>query len=218
MTAPATLPIVGKVNFREVSKEKLLEFWKKIESDQKLNVRYRERVESVTPAGSGFKIQTSKDLVQARAVLLAAGRRGTPRQLGVPGEDLPKVVYLLIDSEQYRGKHVLVVGGGDSALEAAGSIADQPGTTVTLSYRGKAFGRARVKNKDRVMAHVETGRIDLYLESNVKKIDVKTVGLAVNGQVLTLANDAVIVCAGGILPIEFLKAAGIDMVTKYGSE
>jgi thioredoxin reductase (NADPH) len=218
MTAPATLPIVGKVNFREVSKEKLLEFWKKIESDQKLNVRYRERVESVTPAGSGFKIQTSKDLVQARAVLLAAGRRGTPRQLGVPGEDLPKVVYLLIDAEQYRGKHVLVVGGGDSALEAAGSIADQPGTTVTLSYRGKAFGRARVKNKDRVMAHVETGRIDLYLESNVKKIDVKTVGLAVNGQILTLANDAVIVCAGGILPIEFLKAAGIDMVTKYGSE
>ncbi len=218
MTAPATLPIVGKVNFREVSKEQLLEFWKKIEIDQDLHVQYRERVESVRASGGGFEVQTSKRLMKSRAVLLAAGRRGTPRELGVPGEDLPKVVYLLIDAEQYREQKVLVVGGGDSALEAAISISQQPGSEVTLAYRGKAFGRARQKNKDAVDAQVKAGKIDLRLETEVKSISKDKVEFTSRGIVFAKPNDAVIVCAGGILPFEFLKAAGIEMVTKYGSE
>jgi thioredoxin reductase (NADPH) len=156
--------------------------------------------------------------MKSRAVLLAAGRRGTPRELGVPGEDLPKVVYLLIDAEQYRGQNVLVVGGGDSALEAAVSISNQPGSEVTLVYRGKAFGRARQKNKDAVEAQVAAGKIDLRFETDVKSIAKDTVDFISKGTVSTKANDAVIVCAGGILPFEFLKAAGIEMVTKYGSE
>ena len=143
MTAPAKLPIVGQTNFREVSKETLLDFWKKIEAEQQLQVSYRERVEKVVPSGDGFEVHSTVQVRSCRALLLAIGRRGTPRQLGVPGEDQKKVVYQLIDPEQYKGQHVIVVGGGDSALEAATSIADQPGTTVTLSYRSEAFGRAK---------------------------------------------------------------------------
>ncbi len=217
MTAPAKLPIVGQTNFREVSKETLLEFWKKIEAEQKLQVNYRERVEKVVATGNGFEVQSTVQLRKSRALLLAIGRRGTPRQLGVPGEDQKKVVYQLIDPEQYKGQHVVVVGGGDSALEAATSIADQPGTTVTLSYRSDAFGRAKSKNREKVAAQTSTGRLTVRLKSTIKKIDAESLELAYEGKVETLPNNAVIVCAGGILPTEFLKSIGITMDTKYGT-
>ncbi len=217
MTAPAKLPLVGQTNFREVSKETLLEFWKKIEADKKLNISYRERVEKVVPLGDGFEVHSTVQLRKCRALLLAIGRRGTPRQLGVPGEDQKKVVYQLIDAEQYKGQHVIVVGGGDSALEAATSIADQPGTTVTLSYRSEAFGRAKQKNREKLTAQQASGRLAVRLKSTIKKIEAGTLDLAYDGKVETIRNDAVIVCAGGILPTEFLKSIGIKMDTKYGT-
>lgn len=217
MTAPAKLPLVGQTNFREVSKETLLEFWKKIESEQKLNISYRERVEKVIPLSDGFEVHSTVQLRKCRALLLAIGRRGTPRQLGVPGEDQKKVVYQLIDAEQYKGQHVIVVGGGDSALEAATSIADQPGTTVTLSYRSEAFGRAKQKNREKLTAQQASGRLAVRLKSTIKKIEAGTLDLAYDGKVETIRNDAVIVCAGGILPTDFLKSIGIKMDTKYGT-
>ncbi len=217
MTAPAILPIVGKVNFREVSKEQLLDFWKEIETKHSLNVKYRQRVGSITRSGDGFSVNSGSVQHLCRAVLLAIGRRGTPRELGVPGEDLPKVVYQFIDAEQYRNKHVLVVGGGDSALEAATSIAAQPGTTVTLSYRGDAFGRARSANRDKATALARDGKLLLLFKSSVKEITGDSVVLSSEGKEGRMQNDAVIICAGGILPTEFLKTAGIDMVTKYGT-
>jgi thioredoxin reductase/Pyruvate/2-oxoacid:ferredoxin oxidoreductase delta subunit len=217
MTAPAKLPLVGQTNFREVSKETLLEFWKKIESEQKLNISYRERVEKVIPLSDGFEVHSTVQLRKCRALLLAIGRRGTPRQLGVPGEDQKKVVYQLIDAEQYKGQHVIVVGGGDSALEAATSIADQPGTTVTLSYRSEAFGRAKQKNREKLSAQQTSGRLAVRLKSTIKKIEAGTLDLAYDGKVETIRNDAVIVCAGGILPTDFLKSIGIKMDTKYGT-
>lgn len=149
--------------------------------------------------------------------MLAIGRRGTPRVLQVPGEDLPKVVYRLIDPEQYRGQHVLVVGGGDSALEAASSIADVHGTTVTLSYRADVFGRARAKNRDRVAAAAEAGRLNVLLSSTVVQIDATQVTLMTHGGYRTIQNNAVIVCAGGILPTKFLQDIGIDVETKFGT-
>ncbi len=217
MTQPAILPLVGKMNFREVSKEDLLEYWKKIEVEQSLVVNYRERVDKVVPKAEGFEVHTSVATRQARAILLAIGRRGTPRRLGVAGEDHKKVVYQMIDPEQYKGQHVLVVGGGDSALEAATSIAEQPGTTVTLSYRSEAFGRAKPKNREKLTAQQASGRLNVRLKSTVKTIGEGTLDLAYDGRVDTIPNEAVIVCAGGILPTDFLKSIGISMDTKYGT-
>jgi thioredoxin reductase (NADPH) len=217
MTAPAVLPLVGQVNFRETTKEALLDFWKEIETKYQLHVRYRERVDGVNKEGDVFVIKTTAETLRSNAVLLAIGRRGTPRRLEVPGEDLPKVVYQLIDAEQYRGKHVLVVGGGDSALEAAGTIAEQPGTTVTLSYRSEAFSRAKQKNRERVDRMSKDGTMKVMLNSKVKVITAESAEIEWNGAREKVRNDAVIICAGGILPTEFLKAAGIDMETKYGT-
>jgi thioredoxin reductase (NADPH) len=217
MTAPAKLPIIGQVNFREVSKEKLLAFWRDIESSQKLNVSYRDRVDKIVAADNGFEIHSQSGQKKCRAVLLAIGRRGTPRRLGVVGEDQKKVVYQLIDPEQYKGQHVLVVGGGDSALEAATSIADQPGTTVTLSYRSDAFGRAKSKNREKVASQTASGKLNVLLKSQVKMISESSVEISYDGQNQTLPNEAIIVCAGGILPTEFLKSIGINMETKYGT-
>ena len=219
MTQPAELPIVGKMKFTETTKEKLLEFWQGVAGKTRLKVNYEERVTGITPAstGAGFTVTTTKSSYETRAVLLTIGRRGTPRQLGVPGEALSKVVYRLIDAEQYRGMKVLVVGGGDSALEAAHSIADQPGTEVILSYRSAAFTRAKPKNRDKVEAYAREGRLRVVLNSSVKEIHEDAVLIEQNGKVARVANDAVIVSAGGILPTGFLKEAGITVETKYGT-
>jgi thioredoxin reductase len=150
-------------------------------------------------------------------VLLAIGRRGTPRKLGAPGEEQSKVVYRLIDAGQYRGQHVLVVGGGDAALEAALDCAAQPGTIVTLSYRSEAFGRVKPKNRERLDAAEKAGRLKVLLKSNVKQIGVKNVVLEQQGKKIELRNDAVIVCAGGVLPTPFLREIGILVETKYGT-
>ena len=217
MTAPATLPLIGRINFREVTKERLLEFWHDAARRTGLDIRYRERVEKVTRSGSDFEVETTSGRYLARSVLLAIGRRGTPRRLGVPGEDLPKVVYRLIDPQQYRGQHVLVVGGGDSALEAAASIAAEPGTRVILSHRSEGFSRAKVKNRERAADAQERGHLKVLMQSHVKRIGAHHVDLVQAGTTTTVRNDAVIVCAGGILPTPFLKSMGIEVETKYGT-
>jgi thioredoxin reductase/ferredoxin len=217
MTAPATLPMIGKVKFREISKEKLLAFWTKVTQKTGLKIRYGERLDAIVPVDRDFEIKTSRGIYRARAVLLAIGRRGTPRKLDVPGEDQPKVVYRLIDPQQYRGQHVLVVGGGDSALEAAASIAEEPNTQVTLSYRSEAFSRAKMKNRQRVDAAQQTGRLKVMLRSGVKRIGVDDVEIEHAGRRTIIDNDAVIVCAGGILPTPFLRSMGIEIETKYGT-
>ncbi len=218
MTAPVQLPIVGKVHFQEVSKEKLLEFWQGIIDKTGMKLNFNERMENITKTDKGFVVQTTKGSYETRAVLLAIGRRGTPRKLGVPGEDLPKVVYRLIEPEQYKKMHVLVVGGGDSALEAAMAIADQPETTVTLSYRSDAFGRGKPKNRDRLKQMSEQGKLTVRLKSNVKLVNKEKVFLEQDGKVLQMPNDAIIVCAGGVLPTPFLKKIGISVESKFGTE
>ena len=217
MTAPVKLPVVGELRFREVSKERLLEFWHDIIRKTGMKLNFNERMETITGTGKGFIVRTTKGTYETRAVLLAIGRRGTPRRLGVPGEDLPKVVYRLMDPEQYRNQHVVVVGGGDSALEAAIAIAEQPGTTVTLSYRSEAFGRGKPKNRDRLKEMADQGRIDVRLKSNVKLIEENKLVLEQEGKTIEIPNDAVIVCAGGILPTPFLKEIGVMVETRFGT-
>ena len=219
MTQPANLPLVGKVKFKEVSKEKLIEFWQEVETKTGIKINYGEYVQSVKPApGGGHIVATTKGSYNTRTVLLTIGRRGTPRQLGVPGEESTKVAYRLIDPEQYRNMHVLVVGGGDSALEAATTIAEEPGTTVTLSYRSGAFSRAKPKNRDKVDIAAQSGRLSVLLNSNVKEIFADKVAIQTESELLELKNEAIIVSAGGILPTKFLQEIGIDVVTKWGTE
>jgi len=217
MTRPVTLPIVGKVKFKEVKKEQLIAFWESVRHKTKLKISYGERVDAITRVNDAFEVKTTRGSYPTSAVLLAIGRRGTPRRLEVEGEDQEKVVYRMIDPEQYARRHVLVVGGGDSALEAAAEISDQPDTVVTLSHRSEAFGRAKLKNRERVETAKKSGRINVLFESKIKKIGHNHVEIEQKGQRMTIKNDAVIVCAGGILPTDFLKSAGIVVETKFGT-
>jgi thioredoxin reductase len=217
MTAPVDLPRYGKVKLRETTKEALLDFWRDVEQKTGVEIRYQERVDRVARAGGLFEVATTRGLYRSRAILLAIGRRGTPRKLGVPGEEDPKVVYKLIDPEQYRNRRVLVVGGGDSALEAATSISEQPGTEVTLSYRGDAFSRAKPKNRRKVDEAVKGGAMRVQLRSSVAEVTPSHVWLGADGVDMELENDALIVCAGGILPSRFLESIGVQMETKFGT-
>src|SRR3954468_16154247 len=198
MTSPVEVPIIGKLKITQTSKEELLEFWQNVERKTGVAIRYRERVESITPRGGGFLIRTSKGQYAASSVLLAIGRRGTPRKLGVPGEELSKVVYRMIDPEQYSGQRVLVVGGGDSALEAASSIAESTNAKVALSYRGDAFTRAKARNRERLESARRSGRLHVVLNSQVRQIAHDAVVMEQGGKLMRIPNEVVIVQAGGI--------------------
>ncbi len=218
MTAPIRLPIVGKAHMNEISKEELIAFWSGVMRRVRLDVKFGERMEAVEPDGhGGFRVITPRATYHARSVLLALGRRGTPRKLGAPGEELGKVVYRLLDPEQYRGQAVLVVGGGDSALEAALAVADVEGTDVTLSYRSEAFSRVKPKNRQRLEKAQASERIRVLLASTVKGITADAVEIAHGGKTLDLDNDAVIVCAGGELPTPFLRKIGVMVETHHGA-
>jgi thioredoxin reductase/ferredoxin len=218
MMQPARLPIVGEIKLRATKKEDLLDLWQGIERQTGLRINYRERVEAIERDGGGFRVRTVAGDYRAKSVLLSIGRRGTPRKLGVAGEELSKVTYRLIEPEQYAGQRVLVVGGGDSALEAAASIAEAcPTGAVTLSYRGDAFSRAKPKNRERVSAAERSGRLEVILKSQVESIEPRLVALKTGGTVRKVENDSVIVSAGGILPSDFLRSVGIEIETKFGS-
>jgi thioredoxin reductase (NADPH) len=217
MTQPVMLPLVGKVEMYDISKEELLGFWERILRDYNLSVNFNERMESVTKTANGYAVKTSKDTYQTTNILLAIGRLGTPRKLEVIGEEQAKVVYRLTDPEQYRNQHVLVVGGGDSALEAAITISEQPGTTVTLSYRSEAFGRVKPKNRERLERAEVAKRLTVLLKSSVTEICQKSVKIQLaNKKMLEIPNQAVIICAGGVLPTPFLKEIGVMVQTHYG--
>ncbi|MBK8767710.1 MAG: NAD(P)-binding domain-containing protein [Burkholderiaceae bacterium] len=216
MTAPMELPIIGKVNVREVSKRALMAVWQDVLERAQPCIRFGERIDDVTRDKNGFSVRTSAGTYRTRSVLLAIGRRGTPRTLDVPGEELPKVVYRLIEPEQYAGGTVLVVGGGDSALEAALDLCALPDTNVTLCYRGAAFGRVKVGNRQRLEQAEQEGRLRVLLDSVVKEITQEGVVIERNGEVTASSNDAIIVCVGGELPSRFLKGIGVIVETRHG--
>jgi len=217
MTAPVQLPLVGKVKFRDTSKEELLAFWQQVEKKTSVAISYGERLENVEARGKRFLVSTTRGKYPTSAVLLAIGRRGTPRTLDVPGEDQTKVTYRLIDPAQYRGKNVLVVGGGDSALEAALSLAAESGTRVTLSYRSDAFSRAKPRNRQAIEEAQRRRSILVMLGSQVRSIGADHVLIKHQDRDVKLPNDAVIVCAGGILPTPLLKKIGVEVETKFGT-
>jgi putative YpdA family bacillithiol system oxidoreductase len=215
LTSPVDLPLYGKLKVSEITKEELLELLNTLISQFKLSVRTKMKVESILSQGSIFQVQTGSELFSAPHVVLAMGRRGSPRKLGVPGEELTKVYYRLIDAETYASKNVLVVGGGDSAIEAAIGLARQKGNRVTISYRRDSFMRLKEKNEERINQMIKSGHIQAIFNSDVREITPTDVSVGKNdGTTETLPNDFVFVFAGGEMPAEFLKKIGVQLRTE----
>lgn len=219
MTQPVNLPIVGLVEMYDISKEELLGFWLRIMNEQALPVKFKERMETIRKTEHGYEVKTANSTYKASNILLAIGRQGTPRKLNVPGENLAKVIYRLVDPEQFKGQHVLVVGGGDSAIEAAITISEQSDATVTLSYRSENFGRIKPKNREKLELAVKNHQIRVEFQSNVKEIlqDTARIELA-SKETVEIPNEAVIICAGGVLPTPMLKEIGVMVETHYGTK
>jgi len=217
MTRPMRFPIYGKVKIQTIRKEALIALFEEIVSSAGIEVSSPERVTASRPLeGGGFEVTTTKRTLTAARVLLAVGRRGTPRRLEVPGEEQEKVAYRLIDPELYQHAHLLVVGGGDSALEAACDLSEQTGNRVTLSYRRANFSRPKPANKERLQAAVDAGRITLAMESRVERIELDRVVLREGGEEQVLANDYVFVFAGGVLPTKLLSDCGVQTLRHFG--
>lgn len=217
MTAPVELDIIGHVKFNDVQKETLLAFWLDVVQKTSLAIAFRERMESIEREDGQFRVRTNRGSYTAGAVLLAMGRRGTPRKLEVPGEESAKVAYRLADPAQYVGQSVLVVGGGDSALEAAIALSQEKDTDVILSYRSAAFSRVKQKNRLQLEQQEKAGRLRVLLNSTVASIQEHHVEIDHDGVVQRFKNDVVLVCAGGVLPTPLLQQIGIQFDTKFGT-
>ena len=203
------VPLWGQMKEAEYQKEDLLEVLLDLARRFHLNLRFGEKVVEVRREGGVFSLRTPKGVYLSRFVVLALGRRGTPRKLNVPGEELPKVMYQLLDAESYVGQNVLVVGGGDSAVEAALGLARQEGNRVTLSYRREKLVRIKKKNEDRIAIMMKEGRVEAIFNSEVVDIVADKVRLKVGTQETTLPNDYVFVFAGGEPPFGFLRQIGV---------
>jgi putative YpdA family bacillithiol system oxidoreductase len=210
MTSPVEVPLYGKFKKRELSKEDLLEFWNKVLKEAGFNHRSGEKVEDIKKGEDGiFTVVTSKNQYRAQAVLLALGRAGEPRKLGVKGEDLPKVMYRLLEADHYVNKKILVVGGGDSAVEAAMGLGNQVGNKVTLSYRQERFGRIKERNTQRVQECINKGKLTVLFNSAPVEFKPESVILDVKGTKQEIPNDFVWIFAGGTPPYDFLKKIGV---------
>lgn len=220
MTQPMELPMHGRLGQLEYTKEELVELWQSLARDYGLEVHTGTVLQSLQRQADGtFVVTTSRGVQRARHVCLAVGRRGSPQQLGVPGEAQAKVAYALLDAESYHDRAVLVVGGGDSAVEAALALAEQPGNQVTLSYRRSAFSRLKTRNEERITAALAERRLRVLFGSQVKAIRADAVELectdvgaggTATATMLELPNDEVFIFAGGTPPFPLLEAAGVS--------
>jgi thioredoxin reductase (NADPH) len=196
------------------SKEELVGRWTALVQRAGIDVRTNTAVDLVRRRGDGlFEVVCSAQTFVARRVVLAIGTRGKPRTLGVPGESLVKVATMLDDPSAHRGQSVLVVGGGDSALEAACALADAGARRVSLSYRGRSFARAKKRNKEALDARVASGVVEVMLGSRVLEIteDSVTIQLA-DGKLIE--NNAVYVLIGADAPLQWLEKCGVSCVDR----
>lgn len=217
MTSPMDLPLHGKVRLFETSKQELIDLWQLVVAKHEITILEHVKVEAISRVNSHFELSTqSGDTFTTRKVLLAIGRRGTPRKLNVSGEERSKVAYRLLEPERIKDKEILVVGGGDSAIESALLLALQ--NEVVLSYRGDVFSRLKPTNKQRIEDAEKAGKLQVLFRSNVVRIEEDTVTIAVEGeeQAREIENDLVYIFAGGELPTQFLEKAGVKISRKYG--
>lgn len=219
MSAPFRVPGYGAVRVREILKEGLVELWAEMVEKTGLSVRLNETVLAVHAADEDcFSVETTKERYTTRRVVFAIGRGGVPRKLDVPGEELGKVAYSLREPDQFRGDKILIVGGGDAAIEAALALSAQPGNQVKISYRQAHFSRIKAANLERIAAAVASGAIEVFWETNVTRIEPSTVTLVDEaGSTLEIENDYVFVFIGGTLPKAFLQSCGIAIDTKFGT-
>ena len=224
LTSPVEFPLHGKFKKTELSKEDLLEFWNKVLSRADFKIRKGEKVEDIKRAGDGsFTTITPKGQYRSWAVVLAIGKSGSPRKLGVKGEDLPKVMYRLIEADHYVHKKVLVVGGGDSAVEAAMGLAYQVGNQVTLSYRKEAFSRLKERNAQHIGECIRKNKLKVIFNSNPVEFKKTSVILDIGGKLHEMPNDFAWIFAGGEPPTAFLQKIGVafgrrDMTQEAGKE
>ena len=215
MTAPVEMPIYGKVQLRRTTKEALLELWEEIVLKCELEIEQGVKVGDLRKENDLFVVETSQGERRGRRVLLAIGRRGTPRKLGVPGEQLEKVTYKLIEPEQYRGQKCLVVGGGDAAVETALMLAKEPGTQVTIAHRGDKFDRCKPENYELMEKAEIDGR--LAIKTSTKPTHIAEDHVVLEGRRKEkLQNDFVFICIGGELPTAWLSKIGVDVKTLKG--
>jgi thioredoxin reductase (NADPH) len=224
LTSPVEFPVYGKFKKTELSKEELLAFWNQVLQRVDFKFRQGEKVEAIEKGPDGiFTVTSTKGRHRARSVVLAIGKSGSPRKLGVKGEELPKVMYRLIEADHYVHKRILVVGGGDSAVEAAMGLAHQVGNTVTLSYRQAAFGRVKERNARRLEESVRKGKLKVIFNSKPVEFTPDAVILEVKSSVQKIPNDYVWIFAGGEPPTAFLKKIGIafgatDLTSEGGKQ
>ncbi len=215
MTSPMELPLLGKIKLVETSKTELIDIWEKVLRLNDVTISLNEKVEEITKNDGRFSVVSSKGNYTSRKILLAIGRRGTPRKLGVLGEGKEKVAYRLIEPELIKDKNIIVVGGGDSAVESAVILAAE-GNNVTLSYRKDKFSRIKPQNLENITKASESGSVKLMLNSNIIEIKDNAVDIEVDGNKVTLDNDLIYIFAGGELPTQFLNKVGIKITKKYG--
>lgn len=217
MTAPMDLPLYGKVKLFDTNKDELLQLWKKVIKEHDLEIHEQTKVDKIVPiANEVFKIvaNTGEEFL-CNQVLLSIGRRGTPRKLGVPGEESQKVAYRLLEPELIQNKNIVVVGGGDSAIESAMLLMDD--NSVTLSYRKDQFSRLKPKNRDKIQQAMEKGVLDVVFNSNLVSISEKSVLMKIgDDEPEELDNDLVYIFAGGELPTSFLESAGVKITKRFG--
>jgi len=214
MTKPVDIPLYGRLDKSEYSKEELLDIWNETNARYGLNLRSQEKLIGISENGGGYEVITDQDRYGTNNVVLALGRRGTPRKLNVPGEDRSKVMYKLMDAGTYENEHILVVGGGDSAVEAAVGLARQKGNTVTLSYRKDKLFRIKSRNEQKINEMLQAGKIQIQFESNVVAINDSSVVLSQHDKELEIENDYVFIFIGGVPPFKLLKDIGI----RFGGE
>jgi thioredoxin reductase (NADPH) len=210
MTSPVEFPMYGKFKKLQLSKESLLAFWDMILNRADFNVSTGEKVEDIKKGEDGiFTVITVTNQYRARSVILALGRAGEPRKLGVKGEELPNVMYRLIEADHYINKKILIIGGGDSAVEAAMGLANQSGNQVTLSYRSERFSRIKERNQKRIDDCMKSGKIKVIFNSNPLEFKPESVVLDIQGTQQEIPNDFVWIFAGGTPPNAFLKKIGV---------
>jgi thioredoxin reductase len=209
LVQPVHLPLYGELKKMEYTKEELLEIWEDAIQTEEIHLKTGFKLTRVKPVNGGFTLQTNQGELTARKVILALGRRGTPRKLGIPGEKMGKVMYKLIDAETYQNNKILVVGGGDSAIEAAIGLANQPGNQVTISYRKAHFFRLKARNENNINRMLEEKKLEVLFNSNLKRVEADKVEIEQEGKRFEVENDYVFIFAGGELPFPLLNSIGI---------